>query len=122
MRLKHVLALAASVPLFSALQATAQLTAPIGVEFLGRDQFLKATTLGQPPCTGVQLHDVAGVVPQQSFNPLDNQYNGNLSLDITFDPAVPNVGTSIPLNDGSGNLTAVTISFACNDSWDDDVN
>jgi hypothetical protein len=115
MRVRYILGLAASLSLFSALQATAQLTAPIGVEFRGRDEY----TAKNPACIGLQLHDVTGVVPQQLWNPIDNWYNADLYCPIF--PANCQ-GTSPGLTDGSGNITAVTISFFGNDSWDNDVN
>jgi hypothetical protein len=60
------------------------------------------------------------VVPQQSWNTIDNQYNidGNL-LSPTFVGA--NVGTTASLLDTNFAPTGVTLSFSASDSWDDNV-
>jgi len=126
MRIQKNVSLLASLSLFVALQAGAQLTSPIGVEFLGRDQFNSAgsTATGQPACIGVQPADLAGVVPQISWNAIDNFY-GNQYQDGHIDPALPfsnDNGTTVSLLDTNFTGTGVTLTFAANDSWDNNVN
>jgi hypothetical protein len=102
-----VSALLASLALFASIQAsTAQLTSPVGVEFLGR------TSTGSNPGTpGVAQSDVAGVVAQPGWNIVDNSYG--------YTPA--NVGETPPLLDTNNATTTVTLAFNGNDSWNNDV-
>lgn len=102
--------------MFGVLQAGAQLSTPLGVEFLGRDQYVT----GDPACQGINPGDVAGVVPQTFWFPVDNYYNLNLNCDsATF---TADNGTTTPILDTNGVPTAVTLTFTANDSWDDNVN
>lgn len=100
-----------------AIEARAQLTSPIGVEFLGRDQFgLPAGS--NPACQGLSPGDVAGVVPQGFWFQVDNHYNLNGNCDIfTADN-----GTTASIVDTNASPTGVTLTFTSSDSWDDNVN
>src|SRR5439155_22067997 len=62
--------------------------------------------------------DVAGVVHQPNWNNLDHHYNADFAIAI-FNGA--NDGTSGPLVDSTGAATTVTLTFAANDSWYNDV-
>src|SRR5216683_957104 len=95
--------LAATLSLFSASHASAQLTTPIGVQFGGRTDLT-----GNPPATALAQQDVAGVLPQISWNFIDDQSAGNN-------------GESGNLQDTNLVSTTVTLAFACNDSWYNDV-
>ena len=114
--MRNILSLTACLLLCVALQAGAQLTTPLGVEFLGRDQY----ATGDPACQGVNPTDVAGVVPQGYWFAVDNFYNVNLSCDPTTFSA--DNGTTTSILDTNGNPTGVTLSFSASDSWDDNVN
>jgi hypothetical protein len=95
--------------------ASAQLTSPVGVEFLGRDQFVT----GNPACVGVNPSDVAGVLPQSGWTPVDNHYNVNLNCDpLTF---IADNGTTLPLADTNFNATGITLTFTSTDSWDNNT-
>src|SRR5438876_4785422 len=80
----------------------------IGVNFQGRDGTLAAPYPGTPPLAST---DVAGVVPQPNWNNVDDANN--------FSPAEN--GTTGPLVDSIGAATTVTLTFAANDSWYNDV-
>lgn len=82
--------------------------ASIGVQFLGRDG---SGTAGSPPVTALSPAQVAGVVPQANWNSVDNHYG--------YTPA--NVGETPALTDSTGASTTVTLAFAGNDSWYNDV-
>ena len=102
--------------LLCALHAGAQLATPIGVQFLGRDQFAK----GDPACQGLNPGDVAGVVPQGNWFQIDNYYNVNLNCDpVTF--AADN-GTTTEIFDTNSASTGVTLTFSASDSWDNNIN
>jgi hypothetical protein len=93
-------------------QASAQLP-QVAVQFQGRDQYAAADASGnQPPENPLLQNITAGVVPQQNWNPIDNQYGF----------IVANAGTTGGLWDSNLNPTSVTLTFEGNDSWDNDVN
>jgi hypothetical protein len=117
MRSSNLLACLSGGAVLCALQAAAQLTSPVAVEFLGRDQYIA----NNPACQGINPSDVAGPYPQTGWNAIDDQYNANFNLTV-FDVNVPNVGTTVSLLDTNNNPTGVTLSFNANDSWDNDVN
>src|SRR6266567_4480637 len=100
-----IVGLAATLSLFSASHASAQLT-PIGVQFGGRNDLT-----GNPPVAALGQTDVTGVVPQLNWNFIDDNYG------VT--PA--NNGESGNLGDTNLNSTAVTLVFECNDAWYNDV-
>src|SRR5947208_6878361 len=79
----------------------------IGVNFQGRD----GVTTGNPGTPPLAPTEVAGVVPQGNWNNVDDQYG--------FTPA--NDGNTGPLVDSTGAATTVTLTFAANDSWYNDV-
>lgn len=116
MRSSKLAGLLSSCSLLCALAAQAQLATPIGVEFLGRDQYVT----GDPACQGINPGDIAGVVPQGFWFTVDNYYNVNLNCDPVGFSADNGVTTAIP--DTNGNPTAVTLSFNADDSWDNNVN
>jgi hypothetical protein len=86
----------------------------IGVNFLGRD----GVTTGNPAVPPLAPSEVAGVVPQPNWNNLDHHYNADFTIPI-FNGA--NNGTSGALVDSNAVATAVTLTFAANDSWYNDV-
>jgi hypothetical protein len=95
--------------LLSALILTTQALAgpSISVNFQGRDGSGDVTgNPGTPPITGF----MAGVVPDLTWNDID---------DSTFTP--PETGTTPQLLDSTVNLSPVTLTFDCNDSWYNDV-
>src|SRR5882724_7309989 len=102
-RTKALMALLAS--LFAVSGAFAATT--IGVNFQGRD----GVTAGNPGTPPLGASEVAGVVLQGNWNNVDDQYN--------FTPA--NEGNTGPLVDRTGAATTVTLTFAANDSWYNDV-
>jgi hypothetical protein len=116
MRSSKIVGLFSCCSLFCAIEAGAQLTTPLGVEFLGRDQYVT----GDPACQGLNPSDVAGVVPQSSWNSIDNYYNLNLNVESATFSA--DNGTTVPLLDTNNSPTAVTLSFSASDSWDNNVN
>jgi hypothetical protein len=102
--------------LLCAIEVHAQLATPLGVQFLGRDQY----ATGDPACQGLNPGDVAGVVPQATWFQLDNYYNLNFSCDpATF---TADNGTTTQIIDTNSNPTSVTLTFSANDSWDNNVN
>ena len=105
-RIAKTASLLASLTVFAAVQANAQLP-QIGVEFLGR-----TSTSPNPATPGVAQSDVAGVIPMSGWNVIDNAY---------ADPTSANVGESLALLDTNLNTTAVTITYNGNDSWNNDV-
>src|SRR5437773_4775356 len=80
----------------------------IGVNFQGRDGTQASPYPGTPPLASA---DVAGVVPQANWNNVDDAN--------AFTPAEN--GTTGPLVDSTGAATTVTLTFAANDSWYNDV-
>src|SRR3974390_103054 len=119
MKSSKKVSLLACLSLFAALQAGAQFTSPLGVEFLGRDQY---NTLGpnNPACPGLNPPDLAGVVPQIGWIPIDNHYNvANFNI-ATFVSAEN--GTTVPLLDTNFAPTGVTLTYTASDSWDNNVN
>ena len=83
----------------------------IGVNFQGR------TSTGSNPATDpLAPGDTAGVVPQGNWNNVDDAYGAGLA---TFLGA--NKGTTAALMDSTGAATPVTLTFAANDSWNNDV-
>ncbi len=86
----------------------------IGVQFQGRDGSGDvACPMGNCPAVPALFSvDVAGVVPQANWNPVDDHYG--------FLPTVEK-GTTIELQDSDGFSTTVTLTFDCNDSWFNDV-
>jgi len=115
MRSPKLAGLLACLSLLCVLQASAQ-QVQVAVQFLGRDQFAAAIPItggtGQPAVPALVQNVVAGVVPQAGWNPIDDQYG--------FD--VANVGTTTVLTDPNVTPTPITLTFAGNDSWDNDLN
>jgi hypothetical protein len=99
--------LLACLSLLGASSASAQ-QPQIGVQFLGR----ASTTAPANP--GLLQQDIAGAVPQQNWNLIDD----------AFDPSftTPFNGTTSVLSDSNIVSTAgVTLTFAASDSWNDNV-
>jgi len=69
----------------------------IGVSFIGRNA---------SPADALAPGDIAGVVPQPNWN--------NVDSGTTF------TGTTAPLTDSSGAVTAVTLTYSANDAWSSD--
>src|SRR5438034_1059758 len=84
----------------------------IGVNFQGR-----TSTGSNPGTTPLAAGDTAGVVPQQNWNNVDDAHNA--AGTITGFSAEK--GTTAPLTDSTGAATPVTLTFAANDSWNNDV-
>jgi hypothetical protein len=121
MKSSKKVSLLACLSLFTALQAGAQFTSPIGVEFLGRDQFNSSgSTTADPACIGLNPPDLAGALPQIGWTGIDNHYNvANFNI-ATFVSAEN--GTTVPLLDTNFAPTGVTLTYTASDSWDNNVN
>jgi len=104
-----IFALLSSLAITFAPEVFAAMT--IGANFQGR-----TSTDPTPATTPLAAGDTAGVVPQQNWNNVDNAYGAGLA---TFVRA--NNGTTAPLTDSTGAATTVTLTFAANDSWNNDV-
>ena len=101
--------LAASLSVLSIIVTSVTFGATsIGVNFQGRDGTQAGPYPGTPPLGATE---VAGVVAQSNWNNVDDANN--------FAPAEN--GSTGPLVDSTGTATAVTLSFAANDSWYNDV-
>src|ERR1051325_9236455 len=107
MKATKILNLSGNLLLLALSQASAQTS--IGVQFLGRDA--SGDVPGLPGVPALMPSEVAGVVPQPNWNPVDDQN--------AFSP--PNSGTTAPLWDQDMNPTTVTLTFDANDSWYNDV-
>ncbi|MSU34735.1 MAG: hypothetical protein EXS36_06410 [Pedosphaera sp.] len=97
--MNKLLNLAQLVCALSAALATTASAASIGANFMGRN-----------PPTGLAPDEVAGVVEQAFWNNIN---------DSTF--PTPEKGTTDSLADDKGKLTAVTVTFNANDSWESDL-
>ncbi|HEY6231008.1 MAG TPA: Ig-like domain-containing protein, partial [Pyrinomonadaceae bacterium] len=96
-------------PLFALIlllsaQAALHAATTIGVNFQGRDN-------NSNPTPALGAGDTAGLVPQGNWNNVN---------DKATTPAAEN-GVTGPLNDSTGAATAVTLTFAAQDSWNNDV-
>jgi len=113
MRSPKIVGLSACLSLLCVLQANAQ-QVQVAVQFQGRDQFGASdpVTGNKPPVPPMAQNAVAGVAPQQMWNPVDDQYGFTLA----------NTGTTLSLLDTNFNPTTVTLTFFGDDSWDNDLN
>jgi hypothetical protein len=93
---------------------------PISVNFLGRDGSAagSAAVPANPAVPPLAPTDVAGVLAVPNWTSIDDQYNLDGTIPV-FNGA--NNGTTGPLVDSTGAATTVTLTFAANDSWYNDV-
>src|SRR5437870_5235360 len=104
--LGKAIALCAIASYFQARAATS-----IGVNFQGRDGSTAGTAASNPGTPPLNTSETAGVVPQGNWNNVDDAHD--------YTP-VEN-GTTPALVDSTGAATPVTLTFAANDSWYNDV-
>lgn len=108
MKTQYIVSLLAAVSFLAVHEVNAGTS--IAVQFQGRDGSPDQPGT-DPGCPPLNTTDTAGVVPQQNWNPIDDAYS--------FTPA--NNGTTFGLVDSTAALTTVTLTFAADDSWYNDV-
>lgn len=113
MKSVKLVGLSASVALLCVIQAQGQATiGSIGVQFQGRDGSSSAAT--KPGVPALLQSDVAGVVPQSDWNAVDDANDPSLG-------GPGGGGTVSSLGDSNITTTPVSLEYAANDSWYNDV-
>jgi hypothetical protein len=113
MKSLKLVGLSACLAVLSALQTRAQ-QPQIGIQFLGRINNPPSAGLPAPTATQLQQNDIAGVVPQQAYNIIDN----------VNDPLLGGAGaggTVSSLLDSNLVTTTVSLTYVANDSWYNDT-